>query len=612
MNGFRLSMVAWKWLICLFTAVAAILLVLEARQAFTPLLLTHQHGTLGATLNDHLALHPDSHGSHTLRILHIELQSPLLAYGAQAGDQLRYDRVQDRWRRFQIGEPIGLTLIQHGATRHLSVQAVATAVPFAEAGDYVGRFILAVPALLFSLLIGIKQGGGPSHRALAMTFCALNLLFFMTVNYSPAGPIFYFSKLVQLASYPLLWYWCAQFALQYQPYPATPLRKLLQRLLPGFRVLAFATAGYAVMYGLGLEAPLLLAMTSVTIVASLAFSVASLIEGWHQSIGESRQRHRWLLLSFALGAIPGIVAWVPELDGGYQGMRWISIAMFAGQLAMYAGLAYSVLRHRVFNFDFAVSRMVVFSVISILLLCMFGLVERLSSSLLHGGGHADAPAITLVLDSLIALAVYLVFHHLHGRVERWVERVFFREWHENEHKLREYVRQAAHITSIDALLSSYRNALDRFTGQAGCAVYLRQADGNYQLCAEHTIELAPVTIDGDSTVAVALRSDMTLLHLDILATGLPGELAVPMSHRGTLNGFTLIGSKRSGESYRPDEQEVLSFTAHQIGLDLHAVRVELLEHEVRNLAHHVEQQDLELLLMAGRRKTPRALHSLQA
>jgi len=612
MNVFPLSKTVWTWLICLFTAMAAILLVVEARQAFTPLVMTHEHGTLGATLDDHLARHPDTYGRHTLRILQIEPDSPLLAYGAQVGDQLRYDRVQDRWRRFRIGEPIGLTLIQPKGSRHLTVSAVASPVPFFEAGDYVGRFILAVPALLFSLLIGIKQGGGPFHRALAMTFCSLNLILFISVNYSAASPVFYLSKLLQLTSYPLLWYWCAQFALKYQPYPANPLRNLLRRVLPVYRVLAFVTAAYGLAYGLGLEAPFLLPMTGVSIVTGLALSVISMADGWRQSSGEVRQRHHWLLLSFALGAIPALLSWIPELDSGYQGMRWISIAMFVGQLCMYVGLAYAVLRHRVFNFHFAISRMVVFSVISILLLSIFGLVERLSSTLLHGGGHADAPTVTLVIDSVIALLVYLVFHHVHGRVERWVERIFFHEWHENEHKLRHYVRQAAYITSFDALLASYLNAVDRFTGQAGCAVYLRQADGSYQLAAEYTLTPAPAVIDTDSTIAVALRSEMTVLHMDSLATGLPADLAIPMSHRGTLNGFTLVGGKRNGESYRPDELDVLGFAAHQIGLDLHAIRVEVLEHEVRKLAHQVEQQDLELLLMAGRRKTPRTLPSMQA
>ncbi len=611
MNGFRLSATTWKWLICLFVAIAFMLQLRDARNAFPSLLRTHEHGTLGAALNDHLGRYPENYGSNVLRILSIASDSPLLAYGAQVGDQLRYDRTEDRWRRFQIDETIGLTLMQRGTMRHISVRAVATPVPFAEKGDYVARFILAVPALLFSFLVGMKQGGGRSHRALALMFCALSLIFYVTTNYSPAGPVFYTCKLLQLASYALLWHWCVQFTLYYQDYPVSRLRARLHRLAAVHRMLAYATSVCAIVYGLGYETPALLPLTGATVAGGLAISIASLIDGWRQSTGELSQRHCWLLLSFALGSIPPMLAWIPALDAGYDGLRWTMVMMFIGQFAMFIGLAYAVLRHRVFNFDFAFNRMVVYSVISILLLSTCGVLELLSSSLLHGGGHAEAPASTWVIDGLLALAIYIGFHNLHDRVEHWVEHIFFREWHENERKLQQYIRQAAQIMSIDALLESCCNAIDRFTGQAGCAIYLRQTDGSYKLAIDSTLEQAPPVLQTDSTIAVALRSEMTVLRMDDLATDLSSELSVPMSHRSTLHGFMLIGGKRSGESYRPDETTILSFAAQQIGLDLHALRVELLEQEVRGLSHHVEQQDLELLLMAGRRKASRALTSAE-
>ncbi|MES2315908.1 MAG: GAF domain-containing protein [Pseudomonadota bacterium] len=92
--------------------------------------------------------------------------------------------------------------------------------------------------------------------------------------------------------------------------------------------------------------------------------------------------------------------------------------------------------------------------------------------------------------------------------------------------------------------------------------------------------------------------------MDTAQSGLPAELVLPMSHRGALNGFVLVGARRNGEPFRPDELDVLGFAAHQVGLDLHALRVELLEGRVRELAQQVDKQDSELALMAGRRRTP--------
>jgi hypothetical protein len=376
------------------------------------------------------------------------------------------------------------------------------------------------------------------------------------------------------------------------------------------RALAFGTSAYAVWFGLGNEAPGLLPLTGAVIGIGLTICIASLVDGWRQSSGGVRQRHYWLLLSFAFGTIPALLVWVPALDAAYDGTRVTIMVMFAGQFLMYIGLAYAVLRHRVFNFEFAVSRMLIFSVISVLLLCTFGVVERLSSSVLHGGGHADAPTITLVLDSLIALGVYLLFHHMHGRVERWVERIIFHQWHENEDRLRLYVKQAAHITSVDALLTSFRTALERFTGHAGCAIYLRQPDGDYELATVSTLADAPSRMHTDDAIAVALRADMVPQQLTHGAAA--GRLALPMNHRGALHGFVLLGAKHDGEDYRPDECEALDFATRQSGLDLHALKVEMLEREVQKLTHHSELQGNELRLMAGRRKAPRELDSMQA
>jgi hypothetical protein len=235
---------------------------------------------------------------------------------------------------------------------------------------------------------------------------------------------------------------------------------------------------------------------------------------------------------------------------------------------------------------------------------MFGLIEWIYAAMMHGGGGEGAHKNSLALDAALALLTYLVLHKVHGRLERGVERFLFEKWHVNERKLRAYVRQAAHITTADALLDSFRGALDRFTGQAGCAIYLHQGSGEYAL-ATGTLEGAPASVDFNDSAAVALRTDMKLVFVEQMHTALRGELVLPMCHRGVLDGFVLVGSKRRGHSYRPDEFEALAFAANQIGLDLHALRVDTLERELRELEHRALQQKQELLLMSGRRRSVR-------
>ena len=610
MTQFRLSTVTWKWLVAALALLSATLLVTEFSHAIKPMLIDGEHGSLGVTLADQIGANDQGQGTHRLRIDGLTQASPLLAAGARPGDRLTFDRYENRWRYFAPGEVVGLTLYRQGAERHLDIAAQRVRISFAEYFEYWGRFLLALPALLFGLMIGFKQAEGPAYRSLSMAFIGQSLMYYYTFNYSPPGLGLMLSKVVNIVSYSLIWAGCVRFCLRYQAYPQTGLRAWLTRCLPWHRVLAFGTAAYSVAFALGKETPMLWLGTLLGAASGLGLVIVSLVGGWRNCSGEVRQRHLWLLLSFACGSVPAILTLVPALDWSIEGLRVTVMCYFIGQFLMYLGLAYAVLQYRVFNFDFAISRAVVFSVVSVLLLCSFGLIEWIYATVMQGDGDAGhgAEKKSLVVDAAIALATYLVFNKIHGTLERWVERFFFEKWHDNEHRLRDYVRQAAHIETADALLGSLRSAIDRFTGQAGCAIYLKQAGGEYTLAAG-TLEAAPAVVDTNDGAAVAMRTDMAPLFFEHLHTALPGELVLPMCHRGTLNGFVLLGSKRRGESYRPDECEVLGFTAHQIGLDLHALRVVALEQELRELERKAEQQGDELQLMAGRRKHARQLVS---
>jgi hypothetical protein len=606
MTQFRLSTPMWRWLVSSLALLSAILLVIEFTHAIKPLLIDGEQGSLGVILADQIGANNHGQGTYRLRIDSLTPGSPLRAAGAQPGDHLQFDRYQDRFRKFAPGEQVDLTLYQGAFPRRLSLVAPPVKISFAEYFDYCARFLLALPALLFGLMIAFKQSEGRSYRALSMTFIALSLVYFYNFNYSPASPSFTLSKFVNIATYSLIWYGCVVFALFYQPYGQSGLRAWLARLFPWYRALVFAAAIYSIGFAIGKETPMLWLGTLLGVVGGLVLVTISLVDGWRHSAGEIRQRHLWLLLSFAFGSVPAMLTLIPALDGTIAGLRVTVMMYFIGQLLMFIGLTYAVLKYRVFNFDFAISRALVFSVVSVLLLSAFGVIEWIYASVMHGGGGSGhgAEKKSLVVDAAIALCVYLMLHKVHGKLERWVERFLFEKWHVNEHKLRSYVRQAAHITAVDSLLGSFRNALDRFTGHAGCAIYLRQDSGEYAL-ATGTLEGATATVDSNDSAAVALRTDMAPLFVEQMHTALRGELVLPMCHRGMLDGFVLVGSKRRGESYRPDEFEALGFAAHQIGLDLHALRVDALERELRDLERKAGRQGEELLLMAGRRRSSR-------
>jgi hypothetical protein len=304
-------------------------------------------------------------------------------------------------------------------------------------------------------------------------------------------------------------------------------------------------------------------------IASIACALA-----WRRSVGPERQRAAWI--GVCVGGVYLAIAVSDMISvSGLIAPSWTRGAVYGIWFVSSCGLGYATLRHRLFDFGFAVNRAAVYTGTTALLLVAFGLFEWAAEHLLQFEGRDKS----MILDAGLALGVFLAFHRVRDLVEHWVERIFFREWHDREASLRLFVRRAAHVTAEAPLIDSFVDALAAFTGGSSCAVYLRSFDGNFAL-KYGNLAGAPTALDQNAPGVLALRES----HIPV-----PNEeglfpdgtlLALPMSHRGVLNGFVLLTTKPNGDSYRPDEIIVLDFAVSQIGLDLHALRVDALRTEV--------------------------------
>jgi hypothetical protein len=253
-------------------------------------------------------------------------------------------------------------------------------------------------------------------------------------------------------------------------------------------------------------------------------------------------------------------------------------------VAACALFAYAILRHKVFDLGFAVSRTLVYGAVSAILLVGFGLVEWASDHFIPIEGREKNAAI----DAGVALVIFLTFHRLRDAVEHVVERMLFRNWHEREAALRRFVTEAAYILKPEALSSAFVQAIKEFAEGAPVAVYLRGERGAANLYRRlgYSLEPGPETIDGDDPAVVRLRHEPAVIEPGPRSRLSWAELLLPMAHRNELIGFVNLGGKPSGLDYRPDEKALLGWAAHQVGLDLHTLRVEQLEDEIRSLQHH--------------------------
>lgn len=231
-------------------------------------------------------------------------------------------------------------------------------------------------------------------------------------------------------------------------------------------------------------------------------------------------------------------------------------------------LTYVALIRRVLDVGFALNRALVFSAVSLIFVGAFLLVEWGLGEWLSSASHTT----NLAVGAAIALVLGLSVRTIHNRVDGILDAIFFRKRHEDERAIRGFAREAAYITKPDLLVKRTKEMLEEHADAMEVAILLDDGHGFYGQANEN------------DPAIVSLKAWHKSIDLHALETRLQGEFAYPMVARGHLVGAIVLGPKRSGDPYAPDESDAILHLAHGVGgaLDLlstngHAAQNALLE-----------------------------------
>jgi len=510
--------------------------------------------------------------------------------GLIVGDSIIFDQAGDRYRIFGADESIGMTIVGQGKSRHVVVKTTpVTEIRWIAKAYFFILMTTLILALIFGLLIGLRKPESMSARmlALVMLSTAPDSLYLLL----PGGVIQTFEATVLHGAAVFTEYVAFLICTMYFPHddPARQprwMRRILPYYLTIFGIYLLGVSLFRLGYPSPAEQVFAYFKRGLAIV-SIVFSFSCLLYSYRSSSGEMRGRVRWI--AFSIGPIYCTYFLFNFWNGSYSNDIF-GIFQYSVILLSLFGLAYATLRVHIFDFYFVINRALVFGAVSLLLLTSFGLIEWASEHLIH----FEQREKSVLLDGGIALAVYLAFHRVRHSVEHFVEQVFFRKWHNNEETLRRFVRHASHITALKPLLDGYTLALQAFIGRPGCAIYQTLPNGGY-VCLSSTISNAPPQLNVNDALVVEMRADHLPIFKHDRHASFSFDLALPMLHRGDLRGFILLEAKANNESYRPDELEVLTYTAHQIGLNLDGLQIEALKAEGDALLKNHALTELKIL-----------------
>jgi hypothetical protein len=290
--------------------------------------------------------------------------------------------------------------------------------------------------------------------------------------------------------------------------------------------------------------------------AALPMIAAAGVLLWKQAHSGPFERSKiaWASAAFVGAAVARATAFMISASDQYQYWRLIEVA--ADLLPLLA--IYPILRYRLFDLGFVVSRAAVYSA---LCLAAFGTLAAAN----WFAQHFVTERLAFVLQPVAAIAIGLGYFRVRGWVQNLIERVLFRERFAAEQHMEATIRAlplVARSESVDDVLVS---EVARTLHLASAALF-RTTDQEFE-------RVAAVGWDGDLLLRIS-RDDLLaqrisgedrivqLASMRWEAEGLPAPpndpvLALGIVRRSALSAIVLYGRHDNGTEIEPDELKVL-------------------------------------------------------
>jgi hypothetical protein len=293
--------------------------------------------------------------------------------------------------------------------------------------------------------------------------------------------------------------------------------------------------------------------------AAAFFALIAVIGAVATTDKSERARAGWLLLPLTISLCIDIAS-VFLVNYAPSWVAYASIELLSSAFVFLGALfvTYALLRRRVIDVGFVVSRTIVVAIVSLVVVAAFVLLEWLLGTVLADASHATG----LFANAALALVLGLSMRYIHKRVDLFVDSVMFRKRHDDERALRAFAKEATFVTDTDALFDLTIANVRAHTNATGAAI-LMNGDGAYRNV--RGFGTVPSSASENDPAVLALKAWHNPIDPHRYETALAGDLALPIVARGHLHGVLLFEQRESGEAYAPDEIDALAAFAHGIG-----------------------------------------------
>lgn len=514
-------------------------------------------------------------------VMNVAKDGPADLAGLRVGDRIDFSDIafRERWRlRDDIkgwGGPAGerLRYVAHRNTNIIvAVVSPRRVTPSWPTWSVWIAIIGSLWGLLFAGILAIRRPDLVEARLLSIT-----LLAFFGVN--PLTGIYAPWPIVEFIIHTLsgaIWVSVPAVCLTILASRAARPLSLTRRVLAGLAIgVAVASAGVDVAWYVGwflLALPVYWAfadpLNTLSFFASLLCAIAAVLA----SRGAERARLLWIIASVSpvwlyYIFVDFLLFFNPQPYFSFSSSSYLNILFTLAYVSLPIAVTYAVLSRRILDIGYLLNQAAVFSGVSVIVVGLFMLGEWVLGSWFGRFSHMTNVGISAAL----AIGLGFSVRAIHTRVDRVLDRVFFRKRHEDETAIRSFAEEASGATDAAVLMRRTKETLETHADVAFVTLVMRDGAGRYGDASE-----------SDPAIA-ALQDRHNALDLATLSTQLRGEFAYPMIARGQLVGALVLGPKCSGESYAPDESRAIMQLAREVGAALHnlALAKVLREHHLQ-------------------------------
>jgi hypothetical protein len=200
------------------------------------------------------------------------------------------------------------------------------------------------------------------------------------------------------------------------------------------------------------------------LLVNVAVCVSAIFVRYRRATLTERQQLKWLLYAF------GFVLAAFALNSGTNAPLWAGVIFDLAIITVPIAIGVAILRYRLWDIDILIRRTLVYSMLTALLaLAYFGSVLVLQSAFQVITG-ASGGALVTVLSTLFIAAL---FGPVRGRVQRVIDRRFFRRKYDAARTLAAFGTQARDQVGLEQLSGDLMRVVDETMQPASVSLWVR-------------------------------------------------------------------------------------------------------------------------------------------